>query len=219
MRQTLSGRIVLVTGATGALGPSIVRAFRDQRAVVIGSARRVPAEEPDFLPADLTQPREADRLIRSIVERYARIDCVIHAMGGWSGGKAVAETSTDVWSQMMEWNASCAFHLLRAAIPAVAPGGSLIAIGAAAGLTGASHMAAYAASKSALASLIQSAAMELKSRAITANLIAPAAVDTEANRSASPASTLIPPEHIAALAVFLASEHATHISGAIIPMR
>jgi NAD(P)-dependent dehydrogenase (short-subunit alcohol dehydrogenase family) len=202
------------------VGPSIIRAFRDQRAVVIGSARRVPAEEPDFLAADLTQSREADRLIRSIVERHARIDCVIHAMGGWSGGKSVAETSTDVWSQMIEWNASSAFHLFRAAIPAVAPGGRLIAIGAAASLTGASHMAAYAASKSALASLIQSAALELQSRAITANLIAPAAVDTEANRAAGlPASSLIPPEQIAALAVFLASEHASHISGAIIPMR
>ena len=124
---------------------------------------------------------------------------------------------------MMNLNLRAAFHILRAVIPAMRgqKRGRIIAIGSRAGVEPAANIAAYAASKAALVSLVKTAALENKDSGITANVILPGTIDTEANRKSDPAGNhakWVSPEMLAALVFYLASDAAAEITGAAIPV-
>lgn len=213
-------RVVLVTGANGGLGPSIVRIFRDAGDTVVGSSRHI--ADPG-IAADLAKADEAARLADTIVQRYGAIDVLLHVAGGFAYGGPIHETPDAIWDQMWELNARAAFHLLRAVIPYMRrrKAGRIVAIGSRAGVEPAANIAAYAASKAALISLVRTAALENRDWGITANTILPGTIDTEANRKSDPQadrSKWVSPERIASLAFFLASDAAAEISGAAIPI-
>jgi hypothetical protein len=111
-----------------------------------------------------------------------------HVAGGFAYGGPIQETGDAVWDQMMDLNARAAFHVLRAAIPRMRERGSgrIVAIGSRAGVEPQANIAAYAASKAALVSLVRTAALENRDLGITANVILPGTIDTEANRKADP---------------------------------
>ena len=219
--------VVLVTGANGGLGAHMVRAFLESGATVIGSARRIAGS--DFaherfaaIPADLTDAASARKLADEAAARFQRIDALIHVAGGFAGGQPIHETGDGDWDLMMNLNARAAFHILRAVIPHMrrAGRGRIVAIGSRAGVEPAANIAAYSASKSALVSLVKTAALENRAMGITANVILPGTIDTEANRKADPKadrSKWVSPARLAALAVFLASDAAGQITGAAIP--
>jgi NAD(P)-dependent dehydrogenase (short-subunit alcohol dehydrogenase family) len=145
-----------------------------------------------------------------------------HVAGGFAYGGPIQETGDAVWDQMMDLNARAAFHVLRAAIPRMRERGSgrIVAIGSRAGVEPQANIAAYAASKAALVSLVRTAALENRDLGITANVILPGTIDTEANRKADPKadrSKWVSPERIAELVLFLASDAAAQITGAAIP--
>ncbi len=223
----MNEQIVLVTGAKGGLGASVTRAFLDAGAMVAGSSRHIADSDfpnPGFLavPADLMDPGQVAALVETVVTRHGRIDALIHVAGGFSGG-ALHETGDDVWDQMMNVNLRAAFHMFRAVIPAMrkAGRGRIVAIGSRAAIETAPGIAAYAASKAGLVSLVRSAALENRDVRITANAILPGTIDTEANRqwgSAEERAKWVSPQRIATLAVFLASDAAAEITGAAIPV-
>lgn len=218
---------VLITGAKGGLGAHVTRAFLASGAAVAGSARSIaaaefPGERFAGIAADLTNPADAARLVAAAIARFGAIDALVHVAGGFAYGGPIHETPDAVWQQMMDLNARAAFHLLRAVLPHMRErrAGRILAIGSRAGVEPQANVAAYAASKAALVSLVRTAALENRDLGITANLILPGTIDTEANRQADPAadrSRWVSPEGIAKLALFLASDAAREITGAAIP--
>jgi len=220
--------IVLITGAKGGLGAHVMQAFLESRAQVIGTSRQIAATDfplPNFtpMPADLTKAEDAGQLAAAVIARFQRIDVLVHVAGGFAGGSPIHETDDGTWDGMMNLNLRAAFNILRAVIPPMRleKHGRIIAIGSRAGVEPAANIAAYAASKAALVSLVKTAALENKTFGITANVILPGTIDTEANRKSDPAgnhSKWVSPEKLAALAFYLASDAAAEITGAAIPV-
>src|SRR4051812_43991050 len=184
----MSEHIVLITGAKGGLGTSVTKAFLDAGAVVAGAGRHIADTDfpnPRFMavPADLLDQAQAAAMVETVVGRFGRIDALIHVAGGFSGG-ALHETDDATWDRMMDMNLRAAFHTFRAVIPAMrkAGRGRIVAIASRAAVETAPGIAAYAASKAAMLSLVRSAAAENRDLGIRANAILPGTIDTEANR-------------------------------------
>jgi NAD(P)-dependent dehydrogenase (short-subunit alcohol dehydrogenase family) len=221
-------KIVLVTGANGALGSVATKAFLAAGDTVVGTSKSIQASEPPdpkfvAMSSDLTDAAAAAQLVQSVMQRFGRIDTLVHVMGGFAGGKPVAETDDATWDQMMNLNARSAFYIFRAVIPGMraAACGRIVAIASRAAAEPAATIAAYGASKAALVALVRSAALENKDLGITVNAILPGTMDTAANRKGDPHADFshwVPPEKVAALILFLASDAASQITGAAIPI-
>ena len=226
--NNLNGQVILITGAKGGLGTPLTQAFLDSGASVAGSSRSISATEfahANFLgiSADLSDRDAAAPLISQVLEKYGKIDALVHLVGGFAGGQPIHETSDETWDVMMNLNVRAAFHILRAVIPHMrkAGGGRIVAVGSRAGVEPAAAIAAYSASKAALISLVRTAALENRDANITANVILPGTIDTPANRASVPNGSYsgwVSPGRIAGLAVFLVSDAGAQITGAAIPV-
>ena len=224
----LSNQVILITGANGGLGTNVTEEFLAAGALVVGTSLAIADADfpnPRFtaISADLTDARAAQKLAGDIIRRFQRIDTLVHVMGGFAGGKPIAETDEATWERMLGINLKSAVNILRAAIPHMrqAARGRIIAIGSRNAAEPAANLSAYSASKAALVSLVQTAALENKDLDITANAILPATMNTLANRKANPGADpgkWVQPGHVAALVAFLASPAAAQITGAAIPV-
>lgn len=218
---TMKQRIVVVTGATGALGSAIVERFERAGDKVIGVARSVP-EGRGWIAADLTKPSETRGALRRAFEYEGKLEVLVHVLGGFEGGKPVADTEDGVWDRMMAMNASAAFYAIREAIACMkGQGGRIVAIGSRASVQNPATLAAYNASKAALNSLVQTAAAEGREDGITANVILPSTIDTEVNRKWGKPEDIdkwVKPAAIADLCFYLVSDAAKDISGALVPI-
>jgi NAD(P)-dependent dehydrogenase (short-subunit alcohol dehydrogenase family) len=224
----LRNKIVLVTGADGGLGTQVTRALRDSGATVIGVSRNIQqssTDTPSFiaLAADLSSAENAKGAVDGIASRFGRLDVLAHLVGGFAGGKTIAETDDATFQRMLDLNLNSAFYVLRAVIPHMRRAGSgrIIAIGSRAAENPGPGVGAYSASKAALVSLIQTVALENKDLAITANVILPGTMDTPANRKAMPGadtSQWVQPASVASLIAWLASEAGKDVNGAVIPV-
>jgi NAD(P)-dependent dehydrogenase (short-subunit alcohol dehydrogenase family) len=196
--------IVLLTGATGNLGPAVRDAFEHDGHVVLSVSRE------GAYAADLTRPGEADRIVEQVLREHGRLDVLAHALGGFSAG-TVAGTTNEIWRHMIGLNLDAAFLVMRAALrPMMAQGkGRIVAVGSRAGVQPGTGIAAYNVSKAGLNALVQSLALELKGTNITANAVLPSVIDREKGVS---------PEAIAECMVWLASDAAGSVNGALIPL-
>jgi NAD(P)-dependent dehydrogenase (short-subunit alcohol dehydrogenase family) len=161
-------------------------------------------------------------LVAESFKRYGRIDVLADTVGGYRAGTPVHETSPSQWDEMMALNARTAFLISRAVIPTMLDQGSgrIILTAARNALRGGANAAAYAASKAAVARLTESLAAEVKHRGINVNCVLPGTIDTDRNRGVIPYADpghWVRPGDIAAIFVFLASDAATAIHGALIP--
>ena len=219
---------MLISGASGGLGESVTRAFLDAGYHAAGAARswkkdRTPAGDFLALEADLTTAAGCESVVKSVLDRWGRLDAAIHLMGGFAADGPLHEASEETWDRMMNLNAKSGFLFFRAALPAMlsAGDGRLIAVGSRAGVVPAAGLSAYSASKAALHALILALGAELKQAGVTANAILPGTIDTAANRAAMPAADFtqwVPAGSLASLLVYLASPEAAHINGALIPV-
>jgi NAD(P)-dependent dehydrogenase (short-subunit alcohol dehydrogenase family) len=216
--------VVLITGASGGLGAAVVRGFLESgAAAVFGVARSWndhPADGP-FHPieADLSSPEECLR----VADFVGTADALVHLVGGFAGGKPIAQTNRDQWQAMLDLNLGIAFSMIQAVLPKMidAKRGRILAVGSRAAVEPMPGFAGYTVSKAALVALVKTLALEVKDAGITANVILPSIIDTTANRSAMPKadfSKWVKPESIAELLVFLASDKAGDLSGAAIPI-
>jgi NAD(P)-dependent dehydrogenase (short-subunit alcohol dehydrogenase family) len=224
----MSDRVVLVTGAKGGLGTFVTERFLTTGATVVGTARNIsqedfPAANFVALPADLTKSAAVAGAISSVVERYGRLDVLVHLLGSFSGGKSVVETDDATWEQMQDMNLTSAFYILRAAIPHLRKSGSgrVVAIGSLAAVEPHAGLGAYVTFKSALVSLVRTVALENKDAGLTANVVLPGTMDTPANRKAMAGadfSKWVKPGDVADLILWLADERAKHVTGTAIPI-
>lgn len=224
----LESKVVIVTGANGGLGSHVTNAFLEAGARVIGVSLSITAAEfpyPRFsaIPATIANLGDAQALAGAVIAQAGRVDALVHLVGGFAGGKTVAETDDATLDRMLELNLGSTFHLLRAVLPGMRKQGSgrILAIGSKAAVEPAPMAGAYAASKAALVSLIRTVAREERPHGITANAVLPGTMDTPANRAAMPdadPAKWVQPAQVASLLVHLASDAASQISGAVIPI-
>jgi NAD(P)-dependent dehydrogenase (short-subunit alcohol dehydrogenase family) len=224
----MKDKVVFITGANGGLGSSVTRAFLKQGARVIGASLRIKAADfpqPNFeaMTIDFNKLDEIRRGVAKIVERYGRLDVLLHVLGGFAGGPSVAETTDAMWEQMQSINLTSAFQVFRESIPHLrkAKSGRLIAIGSLTAAQPHANLGAYVTFKAALAMLVQTVALENADAGVTANVILPGTMDTPANRKAMPDadfSKWAKTDNVADLVLSLAGEQARHLTGLAIPI-
>jgi NAD(P)-dependent dehydrogenase (short-subunit alcohol dehydrogenase family) len=224
----MSEKTALVTGATGGLGTHVTNALLDTGFAVVGLAPKIQQSDfnhPNFtvLPASLDSLDAARKAADTVIARFGKIDLLAHLVGGFAGGKTIADTDDATFQRMLDMNLNSAFHMLRAVIPHMrkAGAGRIIVIGSRAAEDPGPTVGAYSASKAALVSLIRTVALENKDAGITANVILPGTIDTPANRKAMPGadvSTWVQPASIASLILWLAGDAGKDVTGAAIPV-
>jgi NAD(P)-dependent dehydrogenase (short-subunit alcohol dehydrogenase family) len=231
----LDGSVALITGSTGALGGVTARRFRAAGARLALPARD-PAKLAEALPelaadpdgvlalaGDLDDPAAVDALVAATVERFGRLDLVVHVAGGFAGGRPVADTPVEVWDRQWHTNARPAFLLSRAAARVMRErrSGAIVHVASTAALAGGAGVAAYSASKAAVVRLTESLAAELAGSGVRVNCVLPGTIDTAANRAAMPdadRSKWVDPEAIAEVLLFLVSPAAAAVHGAALPV-
>jgi NAD(P)-dependent dehydrogenase (short-subunit alcohol dehydrogenase family) len=224
----MKGKVVLVTGANGGLGVHVTTAFLNAGATVVGTSRAIQqtdSDQPNFtgISADISSLTSARNLVDQVVQSFGRLDVLAHTVGGFAGGQALADTDDATWNRMLDMNLHSTFHILRATLPVLkkARSARIIAIGSRAAVDPGPKVAAYSASKAAMVSLIRTVALENKDAGLTANVILPGTIDTPANRAAMPKADYtqwVQPSNIASLMVWLASDAAQDVNGAVIPV-
>src|SRR5579872_1691307 len=114
--NSLEGRVVLITGEKGGLGSFVTEAFLAEGATVAGVSRSIQASDfphPQFsaLKAELTTGEAARKVAGEVIARFGRIDALVHVMGGFAGGKSVAETDDATLDQMLDLNYRATFFM------------------------------------------------------------------------------------------------------------
>jgi NAD(P)-dependent dehydrogenase (short-subunit alcohol dehydrogenase family) len=214
---------ILITGANGGLGTAVCDEFLKTGATVIGVAREW-REPVSFMTVavDLTTSEGCDSMVEQALA-HGPIDALVHLLGGFGGGQAIAETTDKTWDGMMTLNLRAAFCAMRAVLkPMVAAKyGRIVAVGSRAAVEPAPNFAAYSVSKAGLVALVKNVAAENKDLGITANVVLPSTIDTPVNRKSMPNadfSKWVQPESIAKALMWLASRDAGDVSGAVIPI-
>jgi NAD(P)-dependent dehydrogenase (short-subunit alcohol dehydrogenase family) len=228
----LDGKVALITGGTGALGQVVCAAFLAAGARVVATyvvaRERVAFEQAVHGDAELAEVELGDAaqvtaLVERVVAARGRIDVLLNLAGGFWGGAPLIDTPDAELDRLFAMNVKTAFGCARAVVPAMIRRrhGRIVNVTARPALVGGANVSAYAISKAGVAALTRALADEVREHGITVNAIAPSTIDTAANRAAMPKadpSRWVRPEEIAATLVFLASDAAASISGAIIPV-
>lgn len=224
----MQDKVVFITGASGGLGTSVTNAFLRQGARVIGASLHIKAADfplPNFeaMTLDFNKLDEIKQGVARIVERYGRLDVLVHLLGGFAGGPSIAQTSDEMWSQMQNINLTPAFQVFRETIPHLrkSKSGRLIAIGSLTAAQPHANLGAYVTFKAALAVLVQTVAVENADAGLTANVILPGTMDTPANRKSMPDadfSKWAKTDDVADLVLSIAGDQSRHLTGLAIPI-
>jgi NAD(P)-dependent dehydrogenase (short-subunit alcohol dehydrogenase family) len=219
----MKGKVVLITGGAGALGQTVVPAFVSTGAsVILGD--RTPVQMPGItaLKADFTDHTQVRNLVDEVIRTSGRLDALINLVGGFATGRLV-ETDVSLWQRMLTMNLTSAFLLSQAVLPFMLQHGQgrIVHVAARAALEPFTGAAAYIVSKTGLIGLIRTLSSELEGSGVTVNAVLPSTIDTPANRRAMPTadpSRWARPDSIAQTLTFLASDAASQIKGALIPI-
>lgn len=229
MVEAVFPRHVVVTGAAGALGRAVVQQFLDQGARLALIDHRLEHLASTFpgldnsqhllLEADVSSLESMAAAGQRVLAAFAgQVDALVHIAGGFEMGEPVHALSRAAWDRMMNLNAWSFVAVTQALVPAMIArkAGRVVAVSAKSAARGASAMAAYIASKSALQRLVEASAAELAPHGIAVNSIAPSVLDTPANRQAMPAARpeqWVPTSVAAQTVAFLASPAAAALHG------
>jgi NAD(P)-dependent dehydrogenase (short-subunit alcohol dehydrogenase family) len=227
----MRGKVVVVTGAFGALGSATARAAMAAGAQValLDRAPTPPAEIGQLSAdafvrggVDLTDAVAADRVMGEIHQHAGGLDALINIAGGFRWQK-IADGDSASWDAMFALNLETALNASRAALAYLrrSKAGRIVNIGALAALEAGTGMGPYAASKAAVHKLTESLAAELKEEGITVNAVLPSTLDTPVNRREmrdSDPSKWVSVQSLAGIILFLASDEARDITGALIPV-
>ena len=222
----MDGKVIVVTGALGALGRVVV----DQalaRGAGVASVDHAPTQVPatknqvELGGIDLTDAAAAKKAIDAAAAHFGRLDVLINIAGGFAF-ETVAEGDPKTWQRMYALNVTTALNACRAAIPyLVASGaGRIVNVGALGALQAGAGMGPYAASKAGVHRLTEALAAEYKGR-ITVNAVLPSIIDTSANRASMPKADFtkwVAPKELADVILFLASDAASAVTGALLPV-
>jgi 3-oxoacyl-[acyl-carrier protein] reductase len=239
--MSLRNRVVVVTGGSRGIGKGIALrlaqdgarvaiAYRSNKTAAQQALRQLQAAGADCLAVetDLSQPARAEQLIKTIADRYGRIDVVVNNVGDFRWGM-LAESSLEDWQAIFDSNVMTVLYMCRAALPQMRKGrwGRIINLGAvgAERAFGQAKISAYAAAKAAVVAMSRSLALEEAKNGITVNVVNPSSIDEkdltrEEARKLRDARFPIgrPPtvEDVAAAVAFFASEEAEYVTGQVV---
>jgi len=222
--MSLKDKVIVVTGGLGSLGRAVTAAAAASGATVVSVDFVDGTPEPgvESTPAvDLGDAEAAKTAFSAIADKYGRIDGLVNIAGGFAW-ETVVDGSIDTWDKMYQMNVRTAVNATKAALPHIpSSGGRIVNISAAGSVKADMGMGAYAASKSGVSKLTEALAVELKSKNITVNAVMPSIIDTKVNRTDMPDadfSTWVTPTALANVILFLLSDGAEAVTGALIPV-
>lgn len=226
-----TSRTVLVTGGNRGIGRAIAEEFVAQgyRVAVTVRSGEGPAGTLS-VKADVTDGASLDQAFAEIEEKLGPVEILV-ANAGITRDTLLMRMSDEEFDEVIETNLSGSFKVLRRATKGMikARFGRVIFIGSVVGLLGNAGQVNYSAAKSALVGMARSITRELGARNITANVVAPGFIDTDmtatlpeehlaAFKAKIPAGRFAAPSEVAKVVSWLASDDASYISGAVIPV-
>ncbi len=236
--KLLEGKVAIITGASRGIGKAIAQKFVDQGAIVCFSYRNS-EEQAQALEAELTATGgvakgfksdagsfdAAQELVDEVVKAYGKIDVLVNN-AGITKDNLLMRMSEDQWDDVIAVNLKSVFNLTKAAMRPMlkARSGSIINMSSVVGVKGNAGQSNYAASKAGILGFTKSVALELGSRSIRCNAIAPGFIETEMTgaldekmvqewRNSIPLKRGGSPEDVANLTLFLASDMSGYITG------
>ena len=228
----MQNRAVVITGAFGALGRVVTEVAASAGYVVFGVD--VASQEPEGLRnrlgtngaliggVDLSSLPAALSAMASVKSKAGRLDALINLSGGFAY-ETLETGDPGLWERMYNLNLMTALNATKAALPYLLEcgAGRIVNVGAGAALRATAGLGPYAASKAAVHRLTESLADELKLKNVTVNAVLPSIIDTPANRTSMPQadfSRWVSPRDLASVILFLASEAASAVTGALVPV-
>jgi NAD(P)-dependent dehydrogenase (short-subunit alcohol dehydrogenase family) len=222
----MNGKVVVVTGASGALGRVVAEVALARGARVAGidhtpSQLEASPDRIEIGSVDLSDAAQAKTAIDAVASHFGKIDALINIAGGFAF-EAVAEGDPKTWQRMYALNVLTALNASRAAIPHLSASSAarIVNIGAMGALQAGAGMGPYAASKAGVHRLTEALAAEWKGK-ITVNAVLPSTIDTTANRASMPKADFakwVTAEELANVILFLASDAASAVTGALLPV-
>ncbi|HET9836438.1 MAG TPA: SDR family NAD(P)-dependent oxidoreductase [Rhodanobacteraceae bacterium] len=223
----LENKRIIITGGFGTLGVAVVRAALDAGAKVaavdradaphagvdLGAAQR-------FGGVDLSDAGQARTTIDKAANALDGLDALVNIAGAFRW-ETLGDGKLDTWDLLYRINLRTAVAASQAALAHLQAGGRIINIGAATALKAGAGVGAYTASKSGVMRFTESLAEELKARDITVNAVLPSIIDTPPNRADMPKADFgkwVKPQQLADVILFLISDQASAITGALIPV-
>jgi NAD(P)-dependent dehydrogenase (short-subunit alcohol dehydrogenase family) len=242
----LKNKVAIVTGAASGIGRAAVRLFAEEGAAVVAAdvqdgpgqalADELASEKRSvsFIHADVSREADVEAMVHLALSHYGRVDVLFNNAGIEGAQALTADATADNWDRVIDINMKGVFLGLKHGIRAMLQhgGGSIINNASVAGLVGFPGISAYAASKGGVVQLTRTAALEYATRNIRVNCLCPGVIATpmverftqenpgaEAQLTAmEPIGRVGGPIEVAQLALFLASDRASFITGAIIPV-
>lgn len=219
-------KTIVITGANGALGNKTAHAFaaRGHSLTLIGTDQNkldslvrdlnLPDDRFLTLIADLRNGEAVHSAAEAVADKFGRVDALIHLVGGWVGGKTLAEASTEDLESMLGQHVWTTFHLFQSFAPRLASNrwGRVMIVSASTVPNPPSKRGIYSAAKAAQENLVLTLSAELKAQGVTANIIQVKAIDVE-NKG-----TGTTPDEIVAAMLYLFSDEAAKLNGARIPL-
>jgi NAD(P)-dependent dehydrogenase (short-subunit alcohol dehydrogenase family) len=222
----MDGKVVVVTGALGALGKVVAETALARGARVAGvdhapAPIQTTANRIELGGVDLSDGAQAKTAIDEVVTHFGRLDVLINIAGGFAF-ETVAEGDAKTWQRMYALNVLTALNASRSALPYLiaSNAGRVVNVGAMGALRADAGMGPYAASKAGVHRLTEALAAECKGK-ITVNAVLPSTIDTPANRASMPKADFgkwVRPQELAEVILFLASDAASAVTGALLPV-
>jgi len=233
--MTLKNKTAIVTGARQGIGYGIVKALAKEGCnivvsdIVLEDCEKVVEEIEKMgvqglaVKCDVSKKEEVDAMIKKTIEKFKRLDILVNNAGIYPLAPFLEIKESD-WDRVMDINSKGVFLCSQAAAKEMKNGGKIVDISSVASFVGSEGATHYCASKGAINSMIRTIALELASKKINVNAVAPGVIDTPGMSvvpdeikkqivATTPLGRIGVPEDIASVVVFLASEKADHITG------
>lgn len=243
----LEGKVALITGGDSGIGRAVAFLYAREGADV--AINFLPAEQSDalevkrsveslgrrclLLPGDLTRASVCTHIVEKTVQEFGRLDILVSNAAHQARKESVVDVPDEEFDRTFKTNVYAYFRLVKAALPHLKPGASIIATSSETGIFGSKQLPDYSATKGAINAFTKTIAMELIDRGIRANVVAPGPVWTPLNPSdpglspqkvaefgqKNPMGRPAQPEELAPAYVFLASDaDSSYITGIVLPV-
>ena len=231
----LDGRVIAIAGVGGGLGPSVAARLAAEGAIVAGTDRDedvlavlpgelgIPAERWEGRAVDLLDEAATREWCAALVERFGRVDGLVHLVGGWRGGEPLHEAPLSDWDLLHDLLIRTVQHTSRAFHDQIvaSPNGRFLLVSAKQAQAPSNTSAAYAAAKAAAETWTLALAAGFEPGGATANILVVEAILTPRMREQSPGKdfpTFTPAEDIAAAVAFLCSDAGKKMNGQRLPL-